>query len=141
MPSVRASEIFRLPFASLIIRCARRQVLETRAGFKNPEILIRSVSRHRLEDQSRNIRVVVAGVAARTAGGAIYRRLRGSSASEGLFHNGATAMRFIFLNQQQQQQQQQRQSWQLLIPLYSDNANANCVRSQRAYSRREAGAA
>jgi len=87
-----------------------------RAGFKNPEILIRSVSRHRLEDQSRNMRVVVADVAARTVGGAIYRGLRGgSSASEGLFH--AAAMRFIFLNQRRTAMRSQRQFRSLLAPI------------------------
>ena len=48
---------------------------------KNLESLIRDVSCRRLEDQSRNIRVVVADVVtACTVGGAIYRRPRELSA-------------------------------------------------------------
>lgn len=85
-------------FAPMETRSSRR---EQRGELKNPEILIRGVSRRRLEDQSRNIRVVVVVDVVGTVGGAIYRRPRGLSARvcRATGRARARAMRFIFFNQ------------------------------------------
>lgn len=65
-----------------------KTLVETEAratrGLKNVEILIRGVSCRRLEDQSRNIRVVVADVG--TVGSAIYPEDHGGRLRWGLPH-------------------------------------------------------
>jgi len=98
-----SSEIFRL-LPSLTVRSHRWQMLiESVPGLKI-QILIRVVSRHRLEDHSRDIRVVIA---ARTVGDAIPKAT-GVVCEQGIVSRRATAMRFIFLNQRHTSMRSQR---------------------------------